>query len=122
MTCGTHSTCRKCRKPDDSCSCNDVKPVVKPTVKWVANDEGIDTEDGETVLCHQYDWTTGETTMFYSKRFKPALLAVPELLEALQGCIAELEQLDKCYTTRLDEEGSARLAKAQAALTKATKL
>ena len=58
------------------------------TKKWIANDGGIDTEAGETVLCHEYDWATGETKMFYSKRFKAAVLAAPALLEALEALLA----------------------------------
>ena len=47
------------------------------------------------------------------------IAAAPCLLEALDGCVAEMEALDRCYATRLDEEGSARLVAAKAAIAKA---
>jgi hypothetical protein len=97
--------------------------------QWKVTGDGVETEDGETVYCSQYDWSTGERTPYLSKRLGPVLLAAPDMLEALEAVGVALGGLDDVGTSEAivcNEHTApvinAALAKVRAAIAKAKKV
>ena len=63
------------------------------TTKWIKTDDGIETQDGATVVCAQYDCGSGETNLVIAKEHKTVLLAAPALLEALENLVEQIDDV-----------------------------
>ena len=86
--------------------------------KWILTENGVETEDGETVICGQYDWSTEEITTYTARHHINKLLAAPEMLEALEDLMAEATgQSKSCghefYCVCAGDAAGAAIAKAR---------